>query len=76
MSSSSIRRCMGIKCFEPQCQTCERLPRDKHPEDEDAKFWMTPNLDFSPCKDYRPGDTMHYREDEARAILDEVEARR
>ena len=74
MSSSSIRRCMGIKCFEPQCQTCERLPRTE--KQEEAPHWMTPNLDFSPCKDYRPGATMHYREDEARAILDEVEARR
>jgi hypothetical protein len=71
---SSYSRCMGIKYYEPQCQNCERLPRDKHPEDEDGDSWMTPKAGAKECDKYRPNGA--YREADARAILDEVGGRR
>jgi hypothetical protein len=69
---SSYSRCMGIKHYEEQCDTCQRLPRS--PKQEESESWMTPKISLSPCDKYRPNGA--YREADARAILDEVGGRR
>jgi hypothetical protein len=71
---SSYSRCMGIRPYEPQCQNCERLPRS--PKQEESESWMTPTMGRGECDKYRPTLGKAYREAEARAILNEIEARR
>jgi hypothetical protein len=71
---SSYSRCMGIRPYEPQCQNCERLPRS--PKQEESESWMTPTMGRGECDKCRPTPGKAYREADARAILDEVEARR
>lgn len=72
---SNIIRCMGLGCYEKQCQSCKRLPRNAREEDA-AEVWMTPHLVNGPCPEYMPRVIREYRQDEAKAILDEIEARR
>jgi hypothetical protein len=71
---SAISKCMGIMYYKEQCQSCERLPRNA--QQEEAEGWMTPTISQGPCEIYRKRTDKAYREEEARKILEEIEARR